>query len=1009
MAITAPLQAQVVKANNNDNLDLGSSWTGGTAPFRSSIVKWDSTVTSASNVTWGQVSPINTIQWQGIIVTSPGGPIIISEPAGPNFFLDLDTGGIDMHAATQDLTINLVGDSSIGIFQLSAPQIWNVASGRTLSISANVQSGIPNTITKTGGGTLTLGLEGSLAGIILAEGTLNFNNAGAPLTIDAGTTIDNTSGAYAALGSSPYPQIWNGNFTFGGSNRFDLGTGAVTMNDNVEITLKGSVLMEGGSISGPGFALAINGTGSLALWGNDTYDGGTILRGGTLGINSNGTSTTSPIGTGPLIFSGGDLDNSNATLESLVSLGTNNSQVWDADFTYIGSNYLNLGTGAVTMTGNRTVTTLARSLTVGGVIDDNNGGFRLTKDGAGVLILSGANTYHGGTQIIGGEIEFSTPNNFGSGPLSLAGGGVRWAANTTLDISPNIVNFDTGTDFFDTNSNNITLASPIAGNGTLVKAGFGILTLAGANSYIGGTTITGGTLRLAGASAMGDSVGGLKIVNGTLDLNSTNISVGFLSSNFSSPGAFGLAPISITDSSSGIATTMLTVNNTIDSSYGGVFVNGSAKSLELIKAGPGNLTFTNHPPPTLVINDGAFILASANGFETSNITDNSSLIIFAPTGAFQMLRGSISGNGSVTLAASNLTFSNNVTYSGDTTISSGTLTIFVSVAALTGNFIVNGNLDFQQFHDDSFHGSITGNGSITYVGSPTSTLTLSGNNTFTGNTTVNLGTLNFTNGFISADGANLSGVGNIGGAVTINGALLPGSSGQPGLLTFQQDLNLGANSSTTLQVSSISQYSMVHAAGNLTLGGTIALTFLNGFAPTPGLSFGFFQAGNGIAGSFSNVSLPTLNRNLTWNTSQLATTGAITAAAINYSQWTAVVGLSGNNALPAAHSFDGGPPNVIRYAMNLDTSPAPTGAPTLSAQNISGTNFLTIQYRVRKNMTDYQLVPQYSTDLATWTDVDAGSISQQADADIYTSSFQASTALLDDGPVFLRVVAEPLP
>ena len=83
--------------------------------------------------------------------------------------------------------------------------------------------------------------------LVLTSGEMNVNNAGAftnvgsptapTLTITAGT-LDNTSGAAITTSGNP-TQSWNGNFTFGGSNPLNLGTGAVTLGANCQVTVAG--------------------------------------------------------------------------------------------------------------------------------------------------------------------------------------------------------------------------------------------------------------------------------------------------------------------------------------------------------------------------------------------------------------------------------------------------------------------------------------------------------------------------------------------------------------------------------------------------------------------------------------------------------------------------------------------------------------------------------------------------------------------------------------------------
>jgi autotransporter-associated beta strand protein len=111
----------------------------------------------------------------------------------------------------------------------------------------------------------------------------------------------------------------------------------------------------------------------------------------------------------------------------------------------------------------------------------------LTKEGAGVLTLAGANTYAGGTDVNSGTLAGDA--------ASLQGDILNQAA----------VLFDQGTDG--------TYAGTMSGDGSLTKEGAGVLTLTGANTYSGGTTVSAGTLALAGGGSLG---GGLVLAGGTV-------------------------------------------------------------------------------------------------------------------------------------------------------------------------------------------------------------------------------------------------------------------------------------------------------------------------------------------------------------------------------------------------------------------------------------------------------------------------------------------------------------
>ena len=120
----------------------------------------------------------------------------------------------------------------------------------------------------------------------------------------------------------------------------NLGTGAVTLSANRQVTVSASTLTEGGIISGA-FSLTKAGAGALALSGANTFTGGMTLSAGELDINN-----ATALGTGTFTISAGTtIDN---TSGGTITETNNNAQSWNGDFTFTGTNALNLGTGAVT-------------------------------------------------------------------------------------------------------------------------------------------------------------------------------------------------------------------------------------------------------------------------------------------------------------------------------------------------------------------------------------------------------------------------------------------------------------------------------------------------------------------------------------------------------------------------------------------------------------------------------------------------------------------------------------
>ena len=308
--------------------------------------------------------------------------------------------------ATSDANGNpaVINATQIGL-QFS-PSVFNVTRGAAnpasdLIISSVISSWYDGTgLMKTGNGILTLSGSNTFdGGVTLSAGQLNINNASAlgtgTFTISGGT-IGNTSGHAITL-STNNAQDWDGSFAFVGPNDLNLGTGPVALGGSYIVTVTAANLTVGGPISdgcgccGPD-SLTKAGAGTLTLGGSNTFDGGMILSAGQLNINN-----ASALGTGTFTISGGTIGN---TSGHAITLSTNNAQSWNGDFYFVGPNDLNLGTGTVTLGGNRTVTVTADDLTVGGRI--SGGSYGLTKAGAGTLTLTGSSTYRGVTTINGG-------------------------------------------------------------------------------------------------------------------------------------------------------------------------------------------------------------------------------------------------------------------------------------------------------------------------------------------------------------------------------------------------------------------------------------------------------------------------------------------------------------------------------------------------------------------------------------------------------------------------------
>jgi autotransporter-associated beta strand protein len=309
-----------------------------------------------------------------------------------------------------------------------------------------------------------------------------------------------------------------------------IATGAIQTWEVVGGGTNGSSLTVSGAVT-IGHIINKTGAGVLTLSGSNTGAGGLALAAGTLVIANN-----SALGAGTLSIGAGTILDTGAT--AIVNAGTN-GQNWNGNFTFTGTNTLNLGAGAVTLGDNVIATVSAQTLTVGGAIGDGAATFGLTKAGVGVLTLNGANTYGGLTSLTNGTLNLNGDNSgaaggvtmaagttlnlghanaLGSGTLTLNGGTINNTSGGALTLGGsgaqtwNTGFTFTGTHNLATGSGVVTLGANIpvtvtAGNLTvngviddglntfsLEKTGAGTLTLGALNTYGGATTIGDGTL-----------------------------------------------------------------------------------------------------------------------------------------------------------------------------------------------------------------------------------------------------------------------------------------------------------------------------------------------------------------------------------------------------------------------------------------------------------------------------------------------------------------------------------
>ncbi|HAS8728800.1 TPA: autotransporter outer membrane beta-barrel domain-containing protein [Salmonella enterica] len=648
------------------------------------------------------------------------------------WYADRDNAAIDAHGtfnladADDSFTVNTV------LEDVDANSGWN---GQSL--------------TKTGAGTLILNAENTYTGSsTISEGTLiatNVEALGTGNVTDNATLEMNTGGDFdnAISGSGQVVKSGDETLTLSGANSYTGGTtisGGTLVASNVEALGSGDVtdnatleLNTGGdfdnNIGGTG-SVVKSGDKTLTLSGANSYTGGTTISGGTLvatnvealgsgdvtdnavlELNTGGDFTNAISGSGQVVKSG----------DKTLTLSGANSYTGGTTIsggTLVASNVEALGTGDIT--DNATL-----ELNAGGDFANNIGGTgSVVKSGDKTLTLSGSNTYTGGTTISGGTLVATNVEALGTGNVT---------DNATLELS-------TGGDF----------ANNIGGTGSVVKSGDETLTLSGANSYTGGTTISGGTLVASNVEALGT---GDVTDNATLELNTGGDFDNAISGSgqvvksgdktLTLSGANSYSGATTISGGTLVATNVdalgsgdVTDDATLELNTGGTFDNAISGSGQVVKSGDETLTLsgTNTYSGGTLISGGTLVASNVEALGTGDVT-NDAVLELNTGGTFD---NAISGSGQVVKSGDKmLTLSGANSYSGGTLISDGTL-VASNVEALGSGDVTNDAV-LELNTGGTFDNVISGSGKVEKSGDDA--LTLSGSNTYTGGTLISGGTL----------------------------------------------------------------------------------------------------------------------------------------------------------------------------------------------------------------------------------------------------------------------------
>jgi autotransporter-associated beta strand protein len=431
--------AEIVKQNNTEPLNAGTSWVGGTAPGAADVAVWNNTVTGAND------SPLNAAAtWDGIRIANPGGPVTVSG----SVTLTLDGGAatdINLSAATQDLT--LAAPLIIG----NAEQVMNVAAGRALTFAGPVTVQRNGNWSRTGTGTVLF--DGPVASATTTT-----------LELQSGTNVfTGKNGGFAFTSTASGARLYLGRYTGNRatliiSNGFHEARG-VHDESNANFvgvgsgsqSVTGRLVIEGGTLRVPYLRAGINSMG----------DGGITVNGGALEI-THGSATAERAGYGLMLANHHqDIDSAIADTHGFLTVNAGQVSVTNGIISLGSKNAGSTGSAAVTLNGGELAMkrfyVLASPL-VPKTVTFNGGTLRLTGDGR---LFDGPGATNGSLALLTGA------------------GGAR----------------------IDTGASNLSLDAPLAGPGGLDKLGGGTLTLAAANTYAGRTRVYAGMLRFTGTAA----------------------------------------------------------------------------------------------------------------------------------------------------------------------------------------------------------------------------------------------------------------------------------------------------------------------------------------------------------------------------------------------------------------------------------------------------------------------------------------------------------------------------
>lgn len=532
------------------------------------------------------------------------------------------------------------------------------------------------------------------------------------------------------------------------------------------------------------------------------------------------------------------------------------------------------------------------------------GNFSLTTDGAGTIVLGGANTFSGGLTVSAGTLRATNANSLGTGSATVGSAGtLDIRAAITKDIANSgTVRISDGGSLTTSTLGGTLLLGGVSGTAAFTSTrGTGALeldALAGTGnsiiSLVGGTQITAtGALDFTGASNL-IALTGAEMAPGAYTL--------FQGSSLTNTAGLSLTGAAVRNASIGLGSSATVGRNTYEftSSANALLLNVTGTIYNLvwdaaIASGTWNDTDATWLPdgtgsPIAFVNDDNTAFNSAATVSVPSAVSSGLLVIGNASGSVDLSgAGSVAAYSLTKSGAGAAAIANATTLSTGLTVSGGSLTT-------SGAFLVNG-------------------GGITV--DPGATMTLAGSGTVSGGLSINGGALVIDAAHTLTGLATISNAGSLSvnagtlgtGTVSLdNGTLATGSA----VSALANPLTLGANGGTVANDHPLTLSGTVAGAGKTLTKSAAGLLTLSGQVGT---------AGNGIILNVASGSIAFAgagNRVLaasTFNGDAALQAGTLTLA--GGLGGTGVLTTSGSTTI-RTNSSDGGGTRTISLPLTLD-------------------------------------------------------------------------------------------